>query len=118
MFFVRRNGMSAPPSKAQVHLARLYLKGSGVPESPVQAVKLLERAARHNNPEAQYLLGRVYWEGRGGPQDRVQAHMWFNLAAAQGHENASSMRQVVATEMSQNQLVEAQRLAVQQSKGQ
>jgi TPR repeat protein len=81
-------------------------------------MKLLERAARQNNPEAQYMLGRVYWEGRGVPQDRVQAHMWFNLAAAQGHGHASSMRQVVATEMSQNQLVEAQRLAVQHSKGQ
>jgi TPR repeat protein len=57
-------------------------------------VKLLQRAAEQKNAEAQYLLGRIYWEGRGVPRDRVQAHMWFNLAPAQGHAGAVSMRQV------------------------
>jgi TPR repeat protein len=79
-------------------------------------VKLLERAAGQKNAEAQYLLVRIYWEGQGVPRDRGQAHMWFNLAAAQGHAHAVTMRQVAATEMDQHQLVEAQRLAVQQAK--
>jgi uncharacterized protein len=97
-------------------LGRLYLKGSGVPQNEAEAVKLLQRAAAQKNADAQYLLGRIYWEGRGVPRDRVQAHMWFNLAAAQGHAGAVSMRQVAATEMDQNQLMEAQRLAVQEVK--
>lgn len=101
---------------AQVHLARLYLKGAGVPQNYLEAVKLLERAAGGKNAEAQYLLGRIYWEGRAVPRDLVQAHMWFNLSAAQGHPKAASMRQVAATEMDQKQLVEAQRLAVEQGK--
>src|SRR5688500_2234590 len=97
---------------AQIHLARLYLKGSGVPENYTKAVMLLKRAAGQKDPDAQYLLGRLYWEGRGVPRDHVRAHMWFNLAASQGHEHALSMRQVAATEMSPNQLLEAQSLAV------
>jgi hypothetical protein len=42
--------------------------------------------------------------------------MWFNLAAAQGHAGAGSMRQAAAAEMDQNQLMEAQRLAVENVK--
>jgi uncharacterized protein len=87
-----------------------------VPQNEAEALKLLQRAAAQKNAEAQYLLGRIYWEGRGVQRDRVQAHMWFNLAAAQGHAGAVSMRKVAATEMDQNQLVEAQRLAVQEVK--
>ena len=90
----------------------------GVPQNYAQAKTLLERAAVKKNPEAQYLLGQIYWEGRGVTTDRVQAHKWFNLAAAQGHERAAVIRQVVAVEMGRDQLFEAQRLAVEQSKGQ
>ena len=57
----------------------------------------------------------MYLEGRGGPKDPVLAHMWFNLAAAQGHKMAESMRLVAATELDSDHLMEAQRLAVQQS---
>jgi hypothetical protein len=39
------------------------------------------------------------------------------VGAAQAQEEATSMRQVAATEMDQNQLVEAQKLALQQTKG-
>jgi TPR repeat protein len=104
--------------KSEIRLAQLYLKGQGVPQNYAEARKLLEQAAAKKNAEGQYLLGQIYWEGRGVTIDRVQAHKWFNLAAAQGHERAASMRQVVAIEMGPDQLIEAQRLAVEQSKGQ
>lgn len=101
---------------SEVRLAKLYLKGQGVPQNYAEARKLLERAAEKKSAEAQYLLGEIYWEGRGVPRDRVQAHKWFNLAAAQGHKGAASKRQVVAMEMDRDQLIEAQRLAVEQNK--
>lgn len=80
-------------------------------------MKLLQRAAEQKNAEALYLLlGRIYWEGRGVARDRVQALMWFNVAAAQGHRDAATMRQVAATEMDQNQVIKAQRFAVERVK--
>ena len=37
--------------------------------------------------------------------------MWLNLAAAQGHEKAIKLRDVVARLMTPDQIAEAQRLA-------
>jgi TPR repeat protein len=42
--------------------------------------------------------------------DRVQAYKWFNLAAAQGHRHAASLREIVAIEMARDQIIQAQRL--------
>ena len=39
------------------------------------------------------------------------AHMWFNLAAAQGHETAQKFRDIVVKLMTHGQLAEAQRMA-------
>jgi TPR repeat protein len=103
---------------AQIHLAQLYLKGQGVPQNYARAKMLLEQAAAKKSAEAEYRLGRLYWEGRGVPTDRVQAHKWFNLSAAQGHKGAATLRLVVATEMGPEQVAEAQRLAVEESRTQ
>ncbi|MCH8039123.1 MAG: hypothetical protein IH977_02110 [Nitrospinae bacterium] len=45
------------------------------------------------------------------PQDFVLAHMWFNLAGAQGDEDAINERNSLEKEMTPAQLAEAQRLA-------
>ena len=43
--------------------------------------------------------------GQGGlPQDFVQAHMWYNLAAAQGVDNARKLRDHVSSLMSPEQV--------------
>ena len=39
------------------------------------------------------------------------AHMWFNLAAAPGHEYAQEGRDIVAKRMAPEQIAEAQRMA-------
>ena len=48
---------------------------------------------------------------RGVPPDIVLAHMWWNLAAAQGNETAKKNRDKAASQMTPDQLAEAQRLA-------
>jgi TPR repeat protein len=53
----------------------------------------------------------MYHRGDGVPQDYVQAHMWANLAAAQGNEDARGARDVIAFMMTPSQIEEAQRLA-------
>lgn len=41
-----------------------------------------------DDAEAQFNLGFMYYLGEGVAQDDVHAHMWLNLAAAAGHEEA------------------------------
>ncbi len=76
------------------------------------ALKEVRPLAERGDAAAQYNLGVMYREGRGVPQDDVQAHMWFNLAAAQGHEGARKFRDnVLAERMTRAQVAEAQRFA-------
>ncbi len=45
------------------------------------------------------------------PQDHVQAHIWYNLAGAQGLEQAARNRDIGAKRMTPAQIAEAQKLA-------
>jgi TPR repeat protein len=58
-------------------------------------------------------LGSLYATGRGVPLDNVLAHMWFSLAAAAGDADAARRRDVVAVQMTPDQLATAQKLAHQ-----
>ncbi len=60
---------------------------------------------------AQLNLGLMHGQGQGVPKDYVLAHMWANLAAAQGNENAIKSRDILEKLMTTAQLAEAQRLA-------
>ena len=62
-------------------------------------------------PDALLQLGMQYAIGRGVPTCPVSAHKWFNLAALRGNAEAKSYRAEIASEMSKQQVAEAQRLA-------
>jgi hypothetical protein len=49
--------------------------------------------------------------GIGVPQDYKFAHMWFNLAAANGDKEAIEVRDVIAGEMTREDINEAQQMA-------
>ena len=68
-------------------------------------------AADHDDAKAQNHLGMMYITGRGVPQDYVQAHMWFNLAAARGDDDASHNRDLLEKRMTSTQVAEAQKRA-------
>ena len=53
----------------------------------------------------------MYENGQGTHQDLVHAHMWYNLAAAAGNEDAAAFRDTMATRMSPIQIDIAQHLA-------
>jgi len=53
----------------------------------------------------------MYYRGEGTPQDYVMAHMLWNIAAANGDENAKGNRDIVAKEMTSEKILEAQQLA-------
>jgi len=60
---------------------------------------------------AQNNLGYMYYNGKGVIQNFVIAHMWWNIAASNGHENAVYNRDKIAKLMTASQLEKAQELA-------
>ena len=67
--------------------------------------------AEQGNPYAQYNLGSMYRDGQGVIEDNVTAHMWFNIAASNGFEDAAKWRDELAGEMTPVELEKAQDLA-------
>ena len=103
---------------AQLSLGLMYADGRGVPQDHDEAAKWYRRAADRGNPQAQYNLGLWYAKGDGGPPNKVRAHMWFNLAAAhfpaadsRDRNAAVTSRDAVASNMTAEELADAQRLA-------
>jgi uncharacterized protein len=56
-------------------------------------------------------LGVMYSNGEGVPEDNVLAYMWFNLAAAQGDEDAQRGKVMISENMTKEQIAEAQKLS-------
>jgi hypothetical protein len=105
-------------TQAQFHLGNMYSQGLGVPQDYAEAVKWYQRAADQGDPQAQYNLGLWYATGEGGALDIVSAHMWFNLAAARfpasdtrNRDLAIRNRDIVARQMSREEIAKAQELA-------
>ena len=96
---------------AQLNLGFMYDHGYGVPQSYEEAIRWYRKAAEQGNDRAQYNLGLMYDSGYGVPQDYVQAHMWYNIAGVTHASVAVSYRDIVAREMTLNQIAEAQKLA-------
>ncbi len=69
-------------------LAELYLEGTGVEKSHVNAIELLERAAKHNFAPAINNLGWLHDKGRGFKQDSTNAHNYYLKSAKLGFEAA------------------------------
>jgi TPR repeat protein len=101
---------------AQFFLGGMYSEGRGVPQDFAEAAKWYERAADQGDGQAQYNLGVAYARGEGVTQNLVKAHVWFNLSAARlsdprGRTAAQKNRDQVASEMSSDQLAQAQQMA-------
>ena len=93
-------------AEAQADLAYMYENGLGVQDNN-EAVKWYRKAAEQGNREARYNLGLMYYIG----EDIVQAHVWLGIAAALGDENAQIALDKAASEMTPDQIAEAQRMA-------
>jgi TPR repeat protein len=70
-----------------------------------------EVARAQGGAEALYRLGLIYSTGQGAPLDLVQAHMWFNLAALRGSQEAKYCRKELADQMTTDEIASAQRAA-------
>lgn len=102
----------------QLGLATMYDEGNGVPQNYAEAAKWYRKAADQGYPAAQVNLGLMYGMGQGVLQDYVEAHKWLNLAASRApaseadtRNRASSGRDLIASQMTTQQMAEAQKLA-------
>ena len=101
---------------AQTNLGFMYATGRGVPQDYSEAVALYRKAAEYGDAQAQFNLAVSYNDGHGVPQDFVEAHMWVNLSAARftdakRRETAVELRDLLAEQMTSEDLSEAQRRA-------
>lgn len=53
----------------------------------------------------------MHYKGEGVLQDYKQAHMLWNIAAANGQEDSRELRDLIAKEMTPEQIAEAQEMA-------
>ena len=74
-------------------------------------MKWFKASAEQGNAGAQYDLGVIHYEGKGTPQDYKKAHMWWNIAAANGNEDAKTNRDNIVKQMTPADISEAQQMA-------
>ncbi len=89
----------------------MFANGKGVAQDYAEAVRWYKLAAAQGNSIAQHNLGAMYANGKGVLQDDLQAHMWMNLAAVSGDEGAQKARDVIAEQMTIQQIAKAQAMA-------
>lgn len=82
------------------------------PANADATVALCLAAAAAGDLSAYFDLGAICSTGSHGVElDLIEAHKWFNLAAAQGHEEAGWARAEISEEMNAREIAEAQRRA-------
>lgn len=96
---------------AQYNLGHMYFNGNGVPQDYAESAKWYRLAAEQGNAAAQNNLGLNYLMGDGVLQSIVLAHMWANIASANGASGAGEWRDDLASQMTNADISEAQRMA-------
>ena len=95
---------------AQFKLGLLYADGRGVAINYEESAKWLRLAAEQGETEAQNSLSFAYAKGKGVGQNYVEAYKWASLAASRGIEKALVERDTLIAQMSESQIVAAERL--------
>ena len=115
IFLFLRERADEGNAEAQLRLGFMYHDGTDVPQDYKEALRWYRAAADQELAGAQLQLGVMYFLGQGVPQDYVRAHMWYNLSASNstGDEakQAVLVRDLIAEQMTSEQIAEAQRLA-------
>ncbi len=89
------------------------IRGEDVVAGDLLIARCLAAAAK-GSCSAYFDLGVAFSTGSHGVGcDLIEAHKWFNLAAAQGHEEAAWCRADLSDEMTAREIAEAQRRARQ-----
>ena len=82
-----------------------------IDRNKIDTANYYRRGAEAGGKSGQYLLGTSYVFGDGVIQSKVLAHMWFNIAAANGYEDAEGARLGMAMRMTDEEISKAQQMA-------
>lgn len=106
-----RKAVEQGDSKAQYNLGIIYDNGQGVPQDYEEAAKRYRKVAEQGDANAQYNLGVMYGQGHGVLLNYIKAHMWFNLAATNGHKIAIKGKDIAAKIMASADVLKAEAMA-------
>ena len=98
----------ANDARADLELSKDYFQGIGVPQDDELGLMFLKMAADWNLPQAQFLMGEHLYKNSSGAPDYVNAYMWYALSKRSGGKQGEAMLQVLASEMTANQIGEAE----------
>ena len=98
-------------ARSLYRLALLYQSGRGVSVDHARAEELHRKSSELGLSVAQIHLGRLFLMGHIVAKDDVSAFMWFTIAAAYGNEDAPGLRDLVAVDMTRDQIDLAERKA-------
>lgn len=87
-----------------------YLKDLILLRNDPGKVAVVREAAARGEVDALYALGLIYAEGRGVTIDLAQAHYWLSLAVEQGDRDAELLRNIVGSQMTDDEYAAAKRL--------
>lgn len=90
-------------------LGLMYLEGTGIDADHARAMTLFEQTADAGNAMGLFQLARSHSAPvKGAEQDLVSAYAYANLAAVRGHQEAATLRNQLETQMSAEQIGQAQ----------
>jgi TPR repeat protein len=105
-------------ARSELNLGAMYSAGNGVPQDYAAAADWYRKAAEQGEATAKFNLGVVYGSvGRGVPLDYVEAYKWLSLVVSSSSgddkqkSDAARARDLVAGQLTTQQLAEAQRRA-------
>ncbi len=96
---------------AQTELARMYRAGDGVEQDFTKMMAGYERAAEQGDVGAQLFVADGYGYGYGVEPDLVEAYKWYEIAIQYWGSLAVRARDVLAEQMTDEQIAEAVRRA-------
>lgn len=82
---------------------------------PVAAAEIIEHALA-GDKDAQFAAGLIYAEGRGVIEDKVQAFFWFSQAIEQGDQDAIRLRNIIGSQMTDQEYASARKLLTKAAK--
>lgn len=97
--------------ESQYNLGGMYYKGKGIAQNYIEAIKWFKKAAEVGDTEAQFAVCGMYYSGLGVSQNNIESYVWCSMAAANGHKEAMHNLYVIKSEMTSEQIAEAQKKA-------
>jgi TonB family protein len=100
-----KNGDAA----AEFDLANAFFDGKDIPRDEERGLAMLERSARDGLGQAQFQMGERTYGNGSNLENCVAAYVWYVLAQRGGMEQGQAKAEILAAQMSPEQLAEAQK---------